>query len=81
MARDLVPCECRGDDPAAYCPRHSREVVVCAPLCGASKAYGRFDKPWKHEHLCPVWIEWDAQRKYADYLEADATIPDRYCGG
>jgi hypothetical protein len=35
----------------------------CAPLCGASKAYGRFDKPWLHEPECPVRIAWERERK------------------
>lgn len=34
----------------------------CAPLCGASQAYGRFDKPWYHEQQCPVRIEWEKKR-------------------
>ncbi len=35
----------------------------CVPLCGASKAYGRFDKPWLHEPQCPVRMEWEVTRK------------------
>ena len=35
---------------------------TCSPLCGASKAYGRFDQPWKHEPECPVRIAWEAER-------------------
>ena len=38
---------------------------VCSPLCGASKAYGRFDQPWKHEPQCPVRIEWEKQKEAA----------------
>jgi hypothetical protein len=34
----------------------------CAPLCGASKAYGRFDQPWKHEPECPVRLAWEAEK-------------------
>jgi len=34
----------------------------CVPLCGASKAYGRFDEPWKHEPQCPVRMAWEATR-------------------
>jgi len=40
-----------------------REDVQCVPLCGASKAYGRFDQPWKHEPECPVRIAWKAERQ------------------
>lgn len=36
---------------------------VCAPLCGAAKAYGRFDQPWKHDSLCPVRLAWIAERQ------------------
>lgn len=35
---------------------------ICSPLCGASKAYGRSDEPWKHESLCPVHQAWDIER-------------------
>lgn len=38
---------------------------VCSPLCGASKAYGRFDQPWKHEPECPVRIAWEKQKEAA----------------
>lgn len=40
----------------------SAETVRCAPLCGAAKAYGRFDQPWKHEAACPVRQEWESTR-------------------
>ena len=36
---------------------------VCSPLCGASKAYGRFDKPWLHEPECPVRLAWEQERQ------------------
>lgn len=26
---------------------------TCSPLCGATKAYGRFAKWWQHEPECP----------------------------
>jgi hypothetical protein len=26
----------------------------CVPLCGASKAYGRFVKSWHHDSRCPA---------------------------
>lgn len=42
----------------------SSDAAVCAPLCGASKAYGRFDAPWKHELQCPVRQEWDRWRRH-----------------
>ena len=38
-------------------------MTKCAPLCAASKAYGRFDKPWLHEPECPVRLEWEASRR------------------
>lgn len=34
----------------------------CVPLCGASKAYGRYDQPWKHEPQCPVRMAWEAAK-------------------
>ena len=32
------------------------EAPICAPLCGASKAYGRYVKWWQHDHRCPCWL-------------------------
>jgi hypothetical protein len=44
-----------------YCEQHgwqwaewTRREPVCAPLCGASKAYGRYHRWWHHEPQCPV---------------------------
>jgi|ERR1035437_3916908 hypothetical protein len=47
--------------------------ATCSPLCGASKAYGRFnDAPWKHEPQCPMRVAWDRERRgyltHSDYL-------------
>lgn len=43
-----------------------KREVVCSPLCAASKAYGRFDKPWLHELECPVRIAWENERASSD---------------
>lgn len=50
------------------------EEPRCVPLCGASKAYGRYDQPWKHEPECPVRIAWEiSKREIPATGEAEAT--------
>jgi hypothetical protein len=48
-----------------------RREPECVPLCGASKAYGRFDQPWKHEPECPVRQAWEAERAAAGGAEKE----------
>ncbi len=43
-------------------PANARTPAVCSPLCSASKAYGRFAKPWQHEPQCPVRMAWAAEK-------------------
>ena len=43
----------------------------CAPLCGASKAYGKYDQPWKHEPECPVRLAWHAQLRLDKLVTAE----------
>lgn len=52
----------------------------CSPLCGASKAYGRFDTAWKHESECPVRLAWEAARHRAAQ-EAAWALLDSTAGG
>ena len=54
-----------GDTPGSDgcgCTRVMLDEPVCVPLCGAAKAYGRFDKPWHHEPYCPVRMAWEVER-------------------
>ncbi len=51
--------------PDPRSPARPESEPRCVPLCGASKAYGRFVKPWQHERLCPVRVAWEAERKAA----------------
>jgi hypothetical protein len=56
-------------------PRSNEEqqpTVICAPLCGAAKAYGRFDKPWLHDPECLVRQAWDRQRAALREGDTDA---------
>lgn len=69
------------------CPYQGRDALPleeaprCAPLCGASKAYGRYDQPWKHEPECPVRLAWEASKwapaKFRLVIEAKAIAQAR----
>jgi hypothetical protein len=71
-------CPARGTPEVA-----KKEDHPCSPLCGASKAYGRYDRPWKHEPECPVRIAWkqetgtgeEGHRRIEDVVaERDAAV-------
>lgn len=55
-------------------------MTNCSPLCGASKAYGRFDQPWKHEPQCPVRLEWEAAKAAVQLVDLAARDSQQVAG-
>lgn len=47
---------------------------TCAPLCGASKAYGKYDKPWRHEPQCPVRVAWEVEKGLLKKREFEGVV-------
>lgn len=57
-------------------------VSECVPLCGAARAYGRSDAPWKHEPECPVRLEWEQHGRPPTVRQLDVDdFPGVLCDG
>lgn len=42
-----------------------KEKPKCSPLCGATKAYGRYARWWHHEPECPIRLAYRAAQRIA----------------